>query len=212
MTVREEKILLMAKTSGTNTDIYQAIKQVVGNCLAHLDTDITKFTLFDLEYVFLKLRAVSISNVVKVIYKDAEDKKDYPFDIDLDKIEVKFPESQSLKLPTGPDKGFQMRYPLSNLYNSEVFNKPDAAEADLIEELVINCIDSYFEGENIYKMHDNKKADIVAFVESLDVTTYNKIKEWVSSLPKLFYEIKYTNSLNNERTIELSTLSDFFTL
>ena len=212
MLVKEEKLLLMAKVSGTNADIYKAIKQVVNNCLAQTDIDVNKLTLFDLEYIFLKLRATSVSNVVKVIYKDAEDNKDYPFDIDLDKLEVKFPEDTSLKVATGTAKGFVMKYPLADLYNSDAFNKSDAPEATLIDELILNCIDSYFDGETVYKFSDNKKDDVKTFVDNLDLTSYNKIRDFVSNLPRLFYSIKYKNSLDHDRTSEMNTLSDFFTL
>ena len=54
--------------------------------------DVNKLAVFDLEYVFLKLRAISVDNMVKVSYKDNEDQKVYDFEIDLNKIEVKFPE------------------------------------------------------------------------------------------------------------------------
>jgi len=211
MLVKEEKILLMAKVANTNAEIYQAIKQVVNNCIAQTDVDINKFTLFDLEYIFLKLRAISISNKVQVTYKDTEDNKDYPFDIDLDKLEVKFPEEFSLKLPLGPNKGFTMKYPLADLYNSEVFNNPESNSETIIEELIINCIDSYFEDESVYKFSDNKKEDIKEFIDNLNIETYNKIKEFITKLPKLFYEIKYKNSLGHDKTIEMNTLSDFFT-
>jgi len=210
--VKEEKILLMAKQSGTNADIYQAIHQIVTNCIVDADVKPDKFTLFDLEYVFLKLRAVSISNVVKVIYKDVEDKKDYPFDVDLDKLKVKFPEKTDHKIALGPDKGFVMQYPKAGLYGSEIFSKEGVTEEEVIEALVTACVESYFDGENVYKFSDNKKEDIKSFIENLDIETYNKIKEYVADLPHLHYQIKYTNSLGNERTIEMNTLSDFFTL
>ena len=88
MLVKEEKLLLMAKESKQVGEVLAAIKQVVGNCIIDKNFDIDKISIFDLEYLFLQLRAISVSNVVKVSYEDPEDNKTYDFDIDLQKIEV----------------------------------------------------------------------------------------------------------------------------
>ena len=64
--VREEKILLIAKSSDDKMDVLRALKQVVNNCAISKTFDIDKLALFDLEYLFLKLRAVSVSNIAKV--------------------------------------------------------------------------------------------------------------------------------------------------
>jgi hypothetical protein len=212
MLVREEKILLMAKESENPYEIFLAIKQVVGNCLAESGTDINHFTIFDLEYAFLQIRAVSINNVVTVVYLDSEDAKEYTFHVDLNKIAVKFPENLDMKIQTGDKSGFVMRYPLADIYNTPVFNRADASESELVEELLISSIESYFDDDKVYKLADNKREDIKEFLNNLDIASYGKIREFVAKLPTLNYEIKYENSLKHERTITLTTLTDFFTL
>jgi len=89
--VKEEKILLMAQQSNDDKDIIKAIKQVVNNCCLDDKLDIDKLATFDLEYLFLKLRARSVNNVVEILYKDAEDEKEYKFSINLDDVEVTMP-------------------------------------------------------------------------------------------------------------------------
>ena len=81
--VKEEKLLLMAKESDNTSDILSAIKQIINNCSIDSKFDVNKLALFDLEYVFLKLRSISVDNIVKVSYKDNEDEKVYDFEIDL---------------------------------------------------------------------------------------------------------------------------------
>jgi hypothetical protein len=211
MLVKEEKILLMAKVSESPYDIYNAIKQVVNNCLVAGDIDVNRLTLFDLD-LFLRIRAVSVSNIVQVTYTDAEDGKEYPFGVDLDKVEVRWPENIDTKIALGPDEGFTMRYPLADIYNTPEFTTPGTPEAELIETLTINCIDSYFQGEHVYKFADNKKEDIKEFIGELDISAYNKIREFVSNLPTIYHEVKYTNSMGKEKVIKMTTLSDFFTL
>ena len=83
--VKEEKILLMARESDNAADILIAIKQIINNCAIDKKLDINKLSLFDLEYIFLKIRAISVDNKVKVGFKDTEDGKIYDFEVDLNK-------------------------------------------------------------------------------------------------------------------------------
>ena len=92
MLVKEEKILLMAKTSDDPSEILSAVKQVVNNCIVDSDIDVEKFPLFDVEYIFIKIRSYSVSNISKVSYRDNEDNKVYDFEVDLEKVNVVFPE------------------------------------------------------------------------------------------------------------------------
>jgi hypothetical protein len=73
---KDEKLLLMAKAStgqDVNMDIMKAITQVVQNCVMTPGIDVSKLPLFDVEYMFIRLRAVSVSNVIKVAYQDKEE-------------------------------------------------------------------------------------------------------------------------------------------
>ena len=72
MLVRDEKILLTAREGNAPNEIYLAIRDVVKNCIMG-DVKMDKFATFDLDYVFLKLRAVSVGNVVELVFTDADD-------------------------------------------------------------------------------------------------------------------------------------------
>jgi hypothetical protein len=211
MLVKEEKILLMAKEGSNPYEIFQAIKQVVNNCIVTGDFDANKLTLFDLEYMFLRIRSVSIGNIVKVSYRD-EDGKDYPFDIDLEKIEVKFPENHEMLIKTGESSGFQMKYPLASIYATEAFTSGKATEQELVDELIVNSIEDYFDGESTWRLSQQPRNEVREFMDGLDIATYNKIREFVAALPTLYYEVKYTNSNGKEQLIKLTTLTDFFIL
>jgi hypothetical protein len=120
MLVRDEKILLIAKAADDDVDINRAVKQVVNNCL--MDTNIDTLTTFDVEYLFIKIRSVSIGSQVELAFKDSEDDKEYPFVVDLEKVEVKWPE----EFPDGnglikisEDLAISMKYPPSSLFDEK---------------------------------------------------------------------------------------------
>lgn len=206
--VKEEKILLMAKESEQATDILSAIKQIINNCALDPKFDIDKLALFDLEYIFLKLRSISVDNMVKVSYKDNEDDKNYDFDIDLNKIEVKFPEKADNNIKITEKSGIVMKYPSAKLYDDKEFL---SLEKDYMFELIVRCIDSIYYEDQVYKANDYKKEDLVEFLENLNIKVFEEIQKFLLNIPKIEYKINYENSVGTKREIVLSSLNDFFT-
>jgi len=207
--VREEKILLMAKQSEDPTEMFRAIKQVVNNCAIDTNFDVDKLTIFDMEYIFLRIRAFSVNNIVKVSYRDNEDQQIYDFEIDLNKVDVKFPENTSNIIKITDETGLRMKYPSATLFNdSDFFQSGD----DSFYELIIRCIDTIFDGDELYNPVDYTKEDIEEFLNQVGVNTYQEIVKFMESTPKLNHILEYTNSNGTLRTIELTTLTDFFTL
>lgn len=207
--VKEEKLLLMAKESNVETDILHAIKQVVNNCSVEPKFDVDTLTIFDIEYIFLKLRSMSVDNKITVSYKDFEDEKVYEFEIDLNNVEVEFPEKNDKDVKITKTSGILLKYPSASLYDDKDFMNSDK---EYLFELIIRCVDKIYDGDNIFEAKDYKLSDLRSFIENIDVKTFEKLKEFLVNLPKLKHIIKYKNSLGNDREIVLSSLTDFFTL
>lgn len=205
--VKEEKLLLMAKETGNMSDILHAYKQVVNNCCIDPKFDIDKIALFDLEYLFLKLRAFSVDNIMKASFIDNEDKEQYDFEIDLNKIEVKFPEKIKNRIPVTDKISILMKYPPAKIYDDEKFlNSGD----DFSYELIKHCIDKIYYEEDVYESKEFNTKELETFLDSLNIKTFQEIQNFLINLPKMEYVIEYTNSTGKERKITLSTLNDFF--
>jgi hypothetical protein len=206
--VKEEKILLMAQQAGQEKDIVLAIKQVLENCIQDPTFDSDDLTTFDLEYMFLKLRARSVNNVIEVSYRDNEDDKVYDFEIDLDTVEMLKPKEINNKIMVTDTVGIVMKFPSVKVLE----NTPENTSApDLVEYLVRSCIDQIFDEDEVYLASEYSEEELQEFIESLDVQTFQKIREFFDSLPSLYHKLEYTNANGNVRVIELKTLSDFFT-
>jgi len=206
--VKEEKLLLMAKESENASDILTAIKQIINNCL--LDKlDVNKLALFDLEYIFLKLRSASVDNKIKVSYKDNEDEELYDFEINLDDVKVIYPDKVDNKIKITEKTGIIMKYPSAALYDDQEFLKLDK---DYMFELILRCVDSIYNEDELYEAKDYKKEDLTEFLENLDVKTFQNIQEFLVTVPKMEYKIEYKNKLKHDREIVLNSLNDFFTL
>lgn len=207
--VKEEKLLLMAKDSEDESDILTSIKQIVNNCCMDETFDIDTLSLFDLEYLFIQIRANSVNDTVNVSYKDKEDEKIYDFEIDLKNINVIFPEKIQNTIKITDKTAIQLKYPKVTLYNDKDFLR---SGNDAFFQLIVRCVDKIYDNDEIYDCSQYTLDEIADYIENLDVKTFEQVREFMANQPKLSYIIKYKNSLGSDREIELTTLSDFFTL
>lgn len=204
--VKEEKILLIAQQSENDSEIIRAIKQILNACIQE-DLDIDSLAIFDLEYMFLKLRARSVNNVVKLSYRDIEDGELYDFELDLNTIEVKMPEVINSKIEINDTVGMTMKYPAASITDRM---KDFENEVDLMTFFIVNCIDTIYDEDNVYVASEFSEAEITEFLDGLDVMSFEKIRQFFESVPRLYHKIEYTNSIQSKRTIELTSLKDFF--
>lgn len=207
-TVKEEKILLVAQTERDEKNIILAIKQVINNCCQEPNFEVDKLATFDLEYLFLKLRARSINNVIEVSYRDNEDDKIYDFEINLDEVEMLQNADAPNTITVTDTVGIKMKFPSVNIIDDA---PTDASAGDIVEYLIRNCVDSIYDEENVYPASDYTPQELSDWIDSLDIETFNKIRAFFDNLPQMYYKIEYENSMGNKRVIELTTLNDFFT-
>lgn len=204
--VKEEKILLMAQ-QGENSDVLFALKQIINNCCFD-ELNVEDLATFDLEYIFLKLRAKSVNNIIKLRYRDTEDDKIYDFEVNLDDIEVKFQEESDSKVQINEEVGLVLKYPNVKV-TEKLVNIEDQAE--LLNKILVHCIDVIYDKENVYPASESTEQELTEFLENLDTKSFKKIEDFFSNMPKLHHEIRYQNSLGNDRVIKLDSIQDFFT-
>lgn len=205
--VKEEKLLLLAQQGG-EADSVMALKQVITNC-CHDHIDVDRLTTFDLEYLFLKLRAKSVNNMVKLRFRDREDDKVYDFDVNLDDVEIKINPEHTNKIKVNDEIGIIMRYPDVSM-TTAIENVQSADE--LFTKVVLYCIDSIYDKEKVYPAHESTEEELTEFIDSLDHNAFEKIQKFFDTMPKLYHELHYKNELGNDRTIVLDSVKDFFML
>jgi len=215
MLVRDEKILLTAKEGKAVNETFIAVRNVVQNCMISGDEIIiNKLTPFDIEYLFLKIRSVSVGNVVDLVFTDSEDDdKKHDFKINLDDVKVKFSngkDTSPFNIKMSGDSGIIMKYPASSVYESKAFTSEDATPEELLDDMVMACLEKFYDGEKMVKFRDCPPDEIKEFINNMDVKTYGKIRDFISDLPTLHHEVKYKNSKGEEKTLTLSSLMDFF--
>jgi len=206
--VKEEKILLIAQSSGDQSDILQAVKQVISNCIIDPTVDINNFTTYDLEYFFIKLRSKSIQNIIKLVYKDNEDNKLYDVQVDLEEVEIK----KGLEVSNTFEINEQTKIKLTHPRISLMKKAEDLEGVDFNFFIVQSCIDKIIIDNVDYDPSSFSQEELSEFVDNLPVPAYQHIQTFIDSMPKIEHEVGYTNSNGKNVRITLRTLTDFFTL
>lgn len=183
--VKEEKVLLMALESNNRETYLRAIKQIMEGCILG-EIKVDDLPLLDIEYFFLRLRAVSVGEVVTKKYKceNIVDNKSCNniFDIKVNLNDIKVENVKTAKemtLKLGGNLAVKMKYPK--------FNSNFSAE----ESIAAECLEVIFEGENAYYTKDFAAEDIVEFFESLTKPQFSIIEKFFESLPNLKTEVKH---------------------
>ena len=216
-TVKEEKLFLMANESEDLITIVDTVKQVLNNCVLS-DFDIDSLPLFDIEHLFLNIRARSIGEVVNLKYKcnntvlDEESKEKkcgHVVQIDINVLEIQ-PEIQkehSNKIEITEKLGIVMKYP-----NFETLKKfKDATEADSIIKMTVDCINYVYDAEQIYYAKDSNEDDLVEFIESMQSKDLEKIKNFFDTMPKIKKDVDFKCSkCGHEEKIEVEGIQSFF--
>jgi T4 bacteriophage base plate protein len=208
MVMKEEKILLMAKQSESREDVLKSVRQIVNNCIVTEGVNIDSMSLVDLEWAFIKLRAASVSNKAKASFRDQEDDKVYDFDVDLNNVDLKYPEQTFTDAITVGSFMIKLRHPPVSMYIEPGFF--ELGELELLDTILINSMATVFEGDKATRIDTHPKEEIKQFIDNLPSTAYADIQNFYKSAPTLYYKIEYTNSKGTKRIIELTTLDDFF--
>lgn len=215
--VKEQKLFLMANESEDPKDGINAIKQVLHNCILNEDVDIDSLPTFDLEYLFLQLRARSVGEISNLRYSCNntvldENGKDKicggVVKIDLNLLDIK-PElnpEHSNKIELTDKMGIVMKYPNFNILKKLDINN----QADLLN-VVAGCIDYVYDSDNVYYAKDSTKEELNEFVESLSQTDFLKIQKFFQTMPKLSKDVNFKCSkCKYEEKITLEGLMSFF--
>lgn len=205
-TVKEEKILLIAQESKDLDQIITAINQIITNCIENIDVD--ELAMFDLEYLLINLRSKSVGNEVDFKIKDPDTEEVVELSIDLNDIEIKKDEKHNKIIEVNDDISMVMQYPKLN--QLKALNGEEENQEQALFDVMIGCIDSVVEGEEVYKLKDFTKKEVDEFVESLSTTHIQNIKTFFETMPKLRYEKKYTLEDGTEKTFVAEGTETFF--
>jgi hypothetical protein len=208
--VKEEKLLMMAMESGKSSDITQAVKDIVLECTFN-KLDISKLPMFDVEYLFLNIRAKSVGEMSKLKILCPDDKETYAeIELDLTKVQVQVDEEHTNKIDLNNDTGMIMTYPTIDSFKETGIT--DITPANMLD-VIGNCILQIYEekGEKVYDPKDQTHKELIEFLEQLNTKQFKDVQNFFDTMPKLKHEIEVLNPKTKKKSkITLTGLNDFF--
>lgn len=203
--VKEEKLLLMAQSAGGEKEQIGAIKDIINNCtFGKVDANTLPF--FDLEYVFLQLRAKSVGEKTKISVTCPDDKKTkVQVEINLADIKCVTNVEHNNKIELGDGIGIMMKYPMIDIMAAQS-DKPEAAF-----EIIKNCVDSIYDAENVTDRKDMDEKELNEFIESMTHEQFEKMNNFFTTMPRVKEEVKVKNpNTGVESTVVLEGMASFF--
>jgi hypothetical protein len=209
--VKEEKLLLTAQESGDDA-VLPAVKQIIKNCVQG-EVDVDNMPLFDIEYLFLRLRAKSVGEEVTLGLKpwgcpqnDGElCNLSTEVAINLEDVKVIKDEKHTSKIMLDDKIGIMMKYP--NI--SQVGIKGSDSEMGM--NIIKSCIKMIFTEEETYESDSFADKELDEFIDSLNTKQMEKIRDFFNTMPTLKHTVKYTcKTCNEKKETTIQGLNSFF--
>ena len=201
--VKEEKILMLASESNEFKDMVNACSQIVTNCCGGLVNG-PDLTMFDLQDLFLKIRAKSVGETAEFVLTCGDCKKTTPYELRLDAMKVEGldnPPDSFIKI--SEDMGVKLRWPTALV----------AAQAEELtdDELVAKCIEYIVSGEETFSVEEEDPEEISSFIEDLPIKVMDEMRAFFQEMPRIEHEVEYTcPHCSSDNKININGYEHFF--
>jgi len=205
---KEQKVLMIALETGDRQNVAQAIEDIITTC-----TDIkdySQLTTFDVEYIFLQLRSKSVGEKADIKVRCDECGEFQDVQVDLSKIKVSG-NTKPVKIKLTDSVTVEMRYPAEKeITANQALLEAGSYTQELIE-LIVTSMYKIYTDEEMFLVSDSPKEEVYDFVESTTKPQFQKMVEFVTSIPQTKHDINFTcTSCGHESTLEITGISDFF--
>lgn len=214
--VKEQKALMIAQATEDPRNMVETLRSVIGSCLMDDGVDVDELTVFDCEYLLVKLRAISVGDEVTVMLKCSdkhegnEESRVFGVAVDLNKVEVHGLDEFDPEIRIGDKLMVRMAAPTldSMLYAGEAdgmdeYEKNFRLVASLIKEIVTE--------DEVIDCSEFSVDEMCEWLEGLTAEGYEKILNFVKNLPKVVIRAEWDCPFCGKHNVRLlSGLSVFF--
>ena len=211
--VREEKILIMALESEDMKQITSAIVQILNDCILTRGVKIKELSTFDIEYLFLNIRAKSVGESVEVNVTCPDDgETSVQMEIDIDTIKVQKDKNHKNIIKLDDTLSMKLKYPSLDQFVENNFEYNDETnDVNKSMTMIASCIEMVYDSEESWNASDCTKKELEEFIEQLNSMQFKEIEEFFTTMPKLSHTIVVKNpNTGVESEVVLEGLASFF--
>ena len=189
--VKEQKILMMAQESEDEDEILNTISKLVSSCTFDKVTGESS-PLFDIEYIFLKIRSKSGGETTIVNILCPDDNETYvPVKVKFDDIYVQITDEHSNEVKISDDIKMVMKYPqLSDIKGMTLKEKTQTSQ---VFDILKKCVWEVHHGDIIHNRVDISDEDIEEFIDNFTSEQFEMVIKFFDTMPKLRHEVEVTN-------------------
>ena len=205
--VKEQKALMIAQESEDEKVMENTFAQIINDCVAD-DIDPYKMPMFDIEYVFLKIRSKSVGEVAELSIICPDDKKTkVNVSIPLEDVGVQMKEDHTNVVTLTDDISVVMRYPcLGDMRGFDALGQTKS-----MFQMIKKCIHEVHDGEKVHRRVDMSEKDLDGFIDSMSSKNFEAVGEFFASMPKLAYNLEVVNPKTKVKSvIPIEGLQSFF--
>ena len=211
--VREEKILIMALESEDMKQITNAIIQILSDCIQTRGVKVADLSTFDIEYLFLNVRAKSVGETVEVNVTCPDDGvTTVEMEIAIDDIKVQKNKNHKNIIKLDDNLSMKLKYPSIDQFVENNFEtNEETSDVNKSLDMITSCIDMIYDEEESWSASDCTKKELSEFLEQLNTKQFKEIETFFTTMPKLSHTIKVTNPNTKVKSdIVLEGLARFF--
>ncbi len=210
--VKEEKILIMALESEDMTQITNAIVEILTACILTKGVKVMELATFDIEYIFLNVRAKSVGEVIDVNVTCPDDgKTQVQMEINIDDIKVQKDKKHTDLVKLDDKLSMKMKYPSIQQFVENNFEVKDTADVDQSLGMITTCIEQVYSEDESWTATDFTVDELKEFVEQMNTKQFKEIEKFFTTMPKLAHTVKVKNpKTKKESDVVLEGLASFF--
>ena len=205
--VKEQKELMIAQESEDEKLIESAFAQIINNCILE-NINPYKMPMFDVEYVFLKIRGKAVGEKVTLNLLCPDDEKTrVDVEIDLEKVDIQMKEEHTNIIELTDNINLIMKYPC--LEDMSGFG--DQGEVKSIFSMIKRCIHEVHDGETVHNKVDMSEKDLDDFIDSMSTAHFESLTNFFETMPKLQHVVTVKNPKTKKKNeIIIEGLQSFF--
>lgn len=207
--VKEEKTLLLAIEAQDQRQMITAVQDLITACTFD-EVNGRNLTMYDLEYMFLKLRAKSVGETSTIRAACSECEKYNDIEVNIDDVEVEGEIQKDMKVELTDTVGMVLRYPRSSDISKQIeAEKKSEYETTLM--MLAACIESIYDAEQVYMADDVTHAELVTFIESLSSSQFKGVLDIFQEMPTVRKVIEFDcTECGHHNENKLEGLQSFF--
>ena len=203
----------MAMESEDMKDITNSIVQILSDCILTENVKVESLATFDIEYLFLNVRARSVGETVDVNITCPDDgETQVEMTIDIDSIKIQKTRGHKNIIKLDDNLSMKLRYPSLDQFVENNFETGQVvSEVGQSLSMITSCIDMIYNEEETWEAADCSKKELDEFVEQMNTKQFKQIEKFFTTMPKLSHTIAVKNpNTGVESEVVLEGLAAFF--